>query len=84
MFRAGKVRAFAERKPTLFVAQRLGTWQARSFPGEAAAILRLGENDSGGVVSLSFSPDVRLLVSGGIDGTARVWDARPVEESLKQ
>jgi WD40 repeat protein len=40
-------------------------------------------DESGGVVSLSFSPDGRLFVSGGIDGTARVWDATPIQESVK-
>jgi hypothetical protein len=31
-----------------------------------------------GVVSLAFSPDGNKIISGGIDSTARVWDAMPL------
>ena len=39
--------------------------------------------DSAGVVSLAFSPDGQLLVSGTIDWTARVWDATPLDATIE-
>jgi WD40 repeat protein len=40
------------------------------------------EGHSGGVMSASFSPDGRRIVTGSDDQTAKVWDAATGEELL--
>jgi WD40 repeat protein len=44
-------------------------------------VLALRGGHASEVVSLAFSPDGGRLVSGGIDWTARVWDARPLDQT---
>ncbi len=48
-------------------------WDART--GEDVFTLR---GHTSGVVAVAFSPDGNLIVSGGVDNTARVWNAIPL------
>jgi len=53
------------------------------LPAKKAAVI---QGHKGMVTALDFSDDGRLLVSGSIDGTARLWDVsatRPTERSLE-
>ncbi len=47
-------------------------------PKSGAEVLTL-KGHTGYVFSASFSPDGSRIVTGGLDGTAKVWDAGPVE-----
>ncbi|MFL5329548.1 MAG: WD40 repeat domain-containing serine/threonine protein kinase [Gemmataceae bacterium] len=54
------------------------------LPAKKLAVL---QGHKGYVTALCFSNDGRLLASGGLDGTLRLWDvgmARPVERPLDQ
>jgi WD40 repeat protein len=48
--------------------------QVLVLSGHAPAI-RAGSLHPGGVVSIEFAPDGKRIVTGGADGTARIWDA---------
>jgi WD40 repeat protein len=54
--------------------QTIRLWNA---PG--GELLKTLCGESGWVWGVSFSPDGRLLVSSGYDGTIRVWDVRTGE-----
>jgi WD40 repeat protein len=50
---------------------RLHVWDSRTLAEVSFSPLKL----SGGIYTISFSPDGRTIVAGGNDFTARVWDA---------
>lgn len=49
----------------------------RLWSAGSGALLRTLEGHTGGVTSLSFSPDSKYLVSASYDGVVRLWGIRP-------
>jgi WD40 repeat protein len=47
----------------------------RVWDAESGALLATLEGHQGRVTSVAWSPDGRRLLSGGDDGSLRVWDA---------
>ncbi len=46
-------------------------------------MLRMMQGHTSGVVSVSFSPDGKRIISSSWDNTARLWDAESGKQQLK-
>ncbi len=55
----------------LAVMSSMGIWLYDAHSGEERALL---SGHTGLILGMSFSPDSRIIASGGTDGTTRMWD----------